>query len=176
MVTTKRASEISLTVFVFGKSTSIPDCRIGAVIMKISYSTSTTPTYGTILISESVEPVSRESCGIGVSSTVKRLNTRDELHGEIIHPCSFGADALQIVVVSDDGRNRGEKSGRSSDQRFGNTRRDHAQARRPRCSQSFERVHHAQHRAEQPDERRDRSDGRKAGHPSFQPAHLFGRR
>src|SRR5271169_6104113 len=64
--TTTRDSEISLTVLVFGTSTSIPDCRIGAVIMKITRSTSMTSTKGTILISEREVPVWRASCGIFV--------------------------------------------------------------------------------------------------------------
>src|ERR1700730_17653492 len=64
METTTRDSEISFTVFVLGTSTSIPDCRIGAVIMKITSSTSITSTKGTMLISERVVPVWRASCGI----------------------------------------------------------------------------------------------------------------
>src|SRR5262252_6953550 len=40
-------------VFVFGTSTSMPDCRIGAVIMKIISSTSTTSMNGIMLISDS---------------------------------------------------------------------------------------------------------------------------
>src|SRR4029077_14683901 len=64
--TTTRDSEISLTVLVFGTSTSMPDCRIGAVIMKITRSTSITSTKGTMLISEREVPVWRASCGIFV--------------------------------------------------------------------------------------------------------------
>src|SRR5579864_420818 len=64
--TTTRDSEISLTVLVLGTSTSMPDCRIGAVIMKITRSTSMTSTKGTMLISEREVPVWRASCGIFV--------------------------------------------------------------------------------------------------------------
>src|ERR1700674_23546 len=64
--TTTRDSEISLTVLVFGTSTSMPDCKIGAVIMKITRSTSITSTKGTMLISEREVPVWRASCGIFV--------------------------------------------------------------------------------------------------------------
>src|SRR5579862_1435035 len=64
METTMRDSAISLTVLVFGTSTSMPDCRMGAVIIKITSRTSMTSTKGTILISEREVPVWRASCGI----------------------------------------------------------------------------------------------------------------
>ena len=41
------------TVLVLGTSTSMPDCRMGAVIMKMISSTKTTSMNGTMLISES---------------------------------------------------------------------------------------------------------------------------
>ena len=56
--------------FVFGTSTSMPDCRIGAVIMKIISSTSTTSINGTMLISDSEVPVSRWVCGMRCLRTV----------------------------------------------------------------------------------------------------------
>ena len=46
-----RCSVISFTVRVFGTATSMPDCSTGAVIMKITSSTSTTSTSGVMLIS-----------------------------------------------------------------------------------------------------------------------------
>src|SRR5271156_2920556 len=64
MVMTMRTWLSSFTVFVFGTSTSIPDCRIGAVIMKMISSTRTTSMNGTMLISESDDPVSRCTCGM----------------------------------------------------------------------------------------------------------------
>src|ERR1039458_4573896 len=57
MVTTRRCSVISLTVRVLGTETSIPDCRTGAVIMKMTSSTSTTSTSGAMLISASEDRV-----------------------------------------------------------------------------------------------------------------------
>src|SRR5438552_4699726 len=63
-VTTRRSWLISFTVRVLGTSTSIPDCRMGAVIIKMMSSTSTTSTNGTILISESEVCVDLESCGM----------------------------------------------------------------------------------------------------------------
>src|SRR5882672_5338224 len=66
METTTRDSEISFTVLVFGTSTSMPDCKIGAVIMKMTRRTSMTSTKGTILMSDREVPVWRVSCGIFV--------------------------------------------------------------------------------------------------------------
>src|SRR5262252_5998628 len=48
-----RCSVISRTVRVLGIATSMPDCNTGAVIMKITSSTSTTSTSGVMLISAS---------------------------------------------------------------------------------------------------------------------------
>src|ERR1700744_2559223 len=53
IVSTVRCSVISFTVLVFGTATSMPDCSTGAVIMKITSSTSTTSTSGEMLISAS---------------------------------------------------------------------------------------------------------------------------
>src|SRR5258708_19950841 len=63
-VTTSRSWLMSLTVRVLGTSTSMPDWRMGAVIMKMMSRTSTTPTQGTMLISESEVCVDLEICGI----------------------------------------------------------------------------------------------------------------
>src|SRR5579863_9602720 len=51
MVTTSRCSLISRTVLVLGTAISMPDCSTGAVIMKITSSTSTTSTRGVMLMS-----------------------------------------------------------------------------------------------------------------------------
>src|ERR1035437_7635676 len=51
MVTTMRCSVISFTVRVLGTATSMPDWRTGAVIMKMTSSTSTTSTMGVMLMS-----------------------------------------------------------------------------------------------------------------------------
>src|SRR5216683_1991627 len=79
--TTTRDSEISLTVLVFGTSTSMPDCRIGAVIMKITRSTSMTSTNGTMFISEREVPVWRANCGIFVFFQLRftRLRYSDKI-------------------------------------------------------------------------------------------------
>src|SRR6476661_2289230 len=77
---TRRCSLISLTVVVLGTSTSMPDCRMGAVIMKIMRSTRTTSMNGTMLISESVLCVVLESCGIGLGSRKSKVESRKFRH------------------------------------------------------------------------------------------------
>src|SRR5215469_452026 len=78
MVTTRRTSVISLTVCVLGTSTSIPDWRIGAVIMKMISSTRTTSMNGTMLMSDRDVWVPLESCGMGQSETRdRREETRE---------------------------------------------------------------------------------------------------
>ena len=83
----------------------MPDCRIGAVIIKMISSTSMTSTKGTILMSESDVPVWRvscgmESCGRRVSPSkwarawprgrlgleILLFDQRGNFHGEVIHP------------------------------------------------------------------------------------------
>src|SRR5579871_827305 len=137
-VTTMRASVSSFTVFVFGTSTSMPDCKIGAVIMKMMSNTSTTSMNGTMLISESDVPVSRCTVGIAFSPrlrAVKCFDFCDELGGEAVHARRHAANVVKVVVVSDERRDGREKSGSGCDERFGNSRRHGAQARRSRIAQ-----------------------------------------
>src|SRR5579864_3204743 len=124
MVTTRRSSLISFTVLVFGRLTSMPDCRIGAVIIKMIRSTSMTSTKGTILISEREVPVWRASCGmrfypdlrlnfirgVGCMSVGSRhfsllqvilLDQRRDFHGEIIHARAHFANIMHEVVIGD---------------------------------------------------------------------------
>src|ERR1700691_2086395 len=104
MVTTMRACVSSFTVFVFGTSTSMPDCRMGAVIIKMIRSTSTTSINGTMLISESEVPVSRCTWGILLSlRTVQRFDSCHKLRGKTVHPRGDSSDAVQIVVVRNQG-------------------------------------------------------------------------
>src|SRR5262252_4061375 len=85
---TSRCSVISFTVFVFGTSTSIPDCRIGAVIMKIISNTSTTSMNGTMLISDSDDCVFPMSCGIDFRPVLRLAAHR------------YGGAAAGLVIVS----------------------------------------------------------------------------
>src|SRR5271168_4166295 len=163
IVITRRSSVISFTVRVFGKSTSIPDCKIGAVIKKITSSTSTTSTNGTMLMSESEVPVCRPICGIyrslvphsiecggslspSPSSSVRLLHQRQKLIRKRIHLRPQVFDAVQEVIVGNHRGDRRKQSRRGRDQRFRNSRRHGAQARRSRLAQSRKRVNDSPHR------------------------------
>src|SRR5271169_3999927 len=73
MVTTSRCSVISLTVWVLGTSTSMPDCRMGAVIMKMMRRTRTTSMNGTMLMSERELCVDLVSCGMVSRLVIREL-------------------------------------------------------------------------------------------------------
>src|SRR5260370_29559499 len=214
MVTTSRSSLISFTVCVFGRLTSMPDCRMGAVIMKMISSTSITSTKGTMLISEREVPVWRASCGIRLfpftsfllllfrvphpscpetrrARSVRRvggaalpsqtshfgsppkpkgchseepsdeesllafhpsqiilLDQRRYFHGEIIHPRAHLPHIVHQMVVCDHRRDGRKQPRGRGDQRLGDARRHHAQARRSGRTQPGEGVHHAPHRPE----------------------------
>src|SRR5260370_33674562 len=172
MVTTSRSSLISFTVCVFGRLTSIPDCRIGAVIMKMISNTSITSTKGTILISEREVPVWRASCGIclyhhidGVVEPKKAveltaffrlkkvlqiilLDQRRDFHREIIHARAHLPNIVHEMVIRNHRWDRRKQPRRRRDQRLSDTRSHHAQARRPGCPQPGEGIHHAPHRPE----------------------------
>src|SRR4051812_11444320 len=78
MVTTSRCSVISLTLCVLGTSTSMPDCRMGAVIMKMIRSTRTTSMNGIMLISESDVCVDLDSWGMELEVRNPRFEIRKQ--------------------------------------------------------------------------------------------------
>src|SRR5262245_33815703 len=93
MLTTRRSWLMSLMVLVLGTSTSMPDCRMGAVIMKMMSNTRTTSTNGTMLISESDVCVALPVCIVifrsgrwdGRESLIKCfLDLRGDFHSEIV--------------------------------------------------------------------------------------------
>ena len=110
MVTMRCSSVIWLTVRVCGTATSMPDCRTGAVTMKMRSRTRTTSTSGVMLMSESADCVRpllrrrpssrRPPAGFFVS---RRLRLRDggvldgveELAAEVVHA---GGELLQALV------------------------------------------------------------------------------
>src|ERR1700674_607539 len=119
-VTTRRSWFISFTVRVFGTSTSMPDCRIGAVIIKMMSNTRTTSMKGTMLMSESEVCVCLESCGI-VSLDYRRpgrggracstkcfFDLREDFHRKSVQPLREVADILQELVVENQRGNRSE--------------------------------------------------------------------
>src|SRR5579864_4599787 len=128
MVTTTRDCGMSFTVCVCGKSTSMPDCKMGAVIIKMMRSTRTTSTSGTILISESDVPVCL-SCGISADSLRTHFfNLCRYFHGEIVHARAQISNPAYEIIVSDDGGNRREKPGGGGDESFRDAGSNGAQA------------------------------------------------
>src|SRR5262245_55546445 len=104
--------------------------------MKISSSTSTTSTSGMMLISASVVPPPRrsfpESKLNAIFATELRHGPSDEV--EQIHREAFPLggpvpDAVDEVVVGDDGGDGGREAHGGRDQRLGDTWRDDGEAR-----------------------------------------------
>src|SRR6267378_5639015 len=86
METTRRCSVISLTECVLGTSSSMPDCRMGAVIMKMIRRTSTMSMNGTMLISEREVCVDLEREGMALREVDRRqfkVKSETYLNGEI---------------------------------------------------------------------------------------------
>src|SRR6266436_1472956 len=89
--TTRRCSVISFTECVLGTSSSMPDCRMGAVIMKMIRRTSTMSMNGTMLISEREVCVDLEREGIlEVHSRQMTVKSEICLNGKIM-PCRDAA-------------------------------------------------------------------------------------
>src|SRR5258707_2278689 len=133
-VTTSRSWFMSLTVRVLGTSTSMPDWRMGAVIMKMMSRTSTTSTKGTMLISESEVCVDLESCGIfhdsskaagwgGREILVKCLfDLGCEFQSKSVEALGEVANLLQKMIIEDDGGNRSGQTSRRGPQGFRHAR------------------------------------------------------
>src|SRR5438105_3416344 len=158
MLTTRRSWLMSLMVLVLGTSTSMPDCRMGAVIMKMMRRTRTTSTNGTILISESEVCVDLTICIVilrrgwwdGREKLVKcLLDLRGDFHSEIVQALPQVTNVLQKLVVKDDRGDGGSQARGRGDQRFGNTWCDGAKAGGAGAAEAGERVNDAPNRAEQ---------------------------
>src|SRR5579863_897815 len=180
MVMTTFSVFTTFTVFVLGKSTSMPDSSMGAVSMNMMSSTRTTSTNGVTLMSESevcVRPLEvvnatrylRQICAPHrvqqAAATIRQfcklpflgkvaLRHIHELQREVVHLAPQFLDALQEIVVGDDGRNCREQPCRRRNQRFGDAGRDAVQRRGAGGRQPLEGVNDAPHRPEQSDERR----------------------
>src|SRR5580704_3511791 len=135
MITTWRCSVISLTVFVLGTATSMPDCSTGAVSIKITSSTSTTSTRGVMLISASAVCVwppllvkaTGSLPGILIRSERCFFHAVQQFARKVVHARGKVAAACGELVVGDHGRDGYEQSGGGGDERFGNAGRDRAQ-------------------------------------------------
>src|SRR5579875_467315 len=113
------------------RSVSIPDCRMGAVSMKMTSSTSITSTKGVTLISESevcVVPLGlvkaigkqaffRQQEQFHLSGRLCEISLRhiQKLQGKFIQHAPKFFDALKVMIVSNHGGDGGKEAGRSGD-------------------------------------------------------------
>src|SRR5262249_14992364 len=153
-----------------GRLTSMPRYIIGAVSMKMSKRTSTTSTNGMMLISASEVPTLREP---SASSSLNAIfdgardlgagrGTRqqiEDVESEAIHLGRPVLDAIDEVVVADDGGDCRAETERGGDQCLGDARRHHGEGGRPLLPDAVEGRHDAPHRSEEPDERRRAGGG-----------------
>src|ERR1700676_5408531 len=197
IVTTSRCSVISRTVRVLGTATSMPDCSTGAVIMKITSSTSTTSTSGVILMSASelcVRPLLlvkatlylvRQIAGRQFAALDRRprrsrrtrsrrrthmnfLQRIQQLAAEVIDRRSKDLYSRRELVVRQTWGPAQKNPPRCRDQGFRDPGRHRAKCRRPRGSQAVKRIHHAHHRSEQPHERTGGRNRRQPCQPPFE--------
>src|ERR1035438_8573601 len=187
MVTTRRCSVISFTVRVLGTATSMPDCNTGAVIMKITSSTSTTSTMGVMLMSASellVWPPLLVKATFGLSgnfryriargsrSTDRNLFKRvQQLTAKIVDCRRKNPDPCGELVVSHHSRHGHKESRGGGDERLRDAGSDSPQCGCSGGAQAVERVHYTDHRAEQANKRAGCRDRGQPGKSSLQVGH-----
>src|SRR4051795_9114882 len=129
MEMTRRSCVISFTVFVFGTLTSMPDCNMGAVTMKMMSSTKTTSTKGVTLMSDMARLPRCPPPVITPIAISAALHGVEQFEREIVHARAELADLIVQQVIEDHRRDRGEQAGCSGDQRLRNARRYRTQGR-----------------------------------------------
>src|SRR6266702_172642 len=185
-VTTRRSWLISFTVRVFGTSTSIPDGRICAVIMKMISNTRTTSTNGTMLISESEVCVDLESGGVflirymrpgrtGAPLIKHLLHLRGYFQRKSVQPLREIPNILQKLIVEDNRRNRRRKARRGGHKGLRDAGRHRAKAGGSGAAKTRERIDNPPHSSKETDEWRYRSGGSQPRHAFFDATHLVGR-
>src|SRR6202022_2152363 len=80
------------------------------------------------------------------------------------HQFEIGFGDAREMIVDDHRRDRGDQPDRGGEQRLGDTGCDHGKIGGLRLRDPDKAVHDAPHRAEQPDKRRGRADGREQSH------------
>src|SRR5690606_30617763 len=108
-----------------GRSSSMPPCMIGAVIMKMISSTNATSIRFVRLISELMRICCRRELRIARMLEPPLARERaDELARETVQLAAEAVDAVHEVVVRDRRRNRRDQSERRGHQRFRDAGRD----------------------------------------------------
>src|SRR5438094_359037 len=145
-----------------GRFTSIPRYIIGAVSMKISRRTRTTSTSGMMLIAARLVPMRRVPPGGPTLNAIFRgprelgrgaAQDVEHVEREPLHLRRPVLDAIDEVVVADDGRDGGAEPGRRRHERLRDSGRDHREAGRTLRADPVEGVHDAHHGTEEADER-----------------------
>lgn len=103
------------------------------------------------------------------------FDLRGDFEREGVEALGEVANVLQKLVVKDNSRDSGEKTGCCRDQGFSNARSDGAQASRAGIAKTGEGVNNAPDCAEQADERADGSRGGEPGHAFFHAPDFFRR-
>src|SRR5271157_4670802 len=101
------------------------------------------------------------------------LNFVDEFEAEIVHAGAKLPDVLRKHVVRDDRRDGGKKSGRRSDQGFGDARCDGTQGCSSGGAKAVEGVDNAPNRSEEADEWSDRAGSGQPGQSAFESRQFF---
>src|SRR3989440_7048022 len=145
-----------------GRFTSIPRYITGAVSMKISRRTRPTSTSGMSLVWARRFPMRRVPPGGPTLNAIFRgprelgrgaAQEVEHVEREPLHLRRPVLDAIDEVVVADDGRDGRAEPGRRGHQRLRDSGRDHREAGRTLRPDTVEGVHDAHHGTEQPDER-----------------------
>jgi hypothetical protein len=97
-----------------------------------------------------------------------------EFKGKSVETLCEIANVLKEVVVGDQGRDGGEKSGGGGDECFGDAGSDGAKAGRAGSAETGEGVNDAPNGAEETDEGSDACGGGKPGHALFDAPNFFG--
>src|SRR6185437_535786 len=142
-----------------GSEMSTPPCIIGAVIMKITSSSSITSIRLTTLTSALRSNRSRRRRR-GTSDPAFAHEQRDGRRAEAFHPRVEPIEAAGEDVVAEGSGNRDGERHRRRNQRLRHARRDGRQVPRALRRNPEKRVDHAEHGAEQSDERAHRTDRR----------------
>ena len=181
---TSRSSVISLTVRVWGTLTSIPDCSIGAVTMKMMSSTRTTSTRGVMLMSASavcVRPLAEVKAisaaprwlgSVGLPSALP-LHQIQHLQREVVVARGHFTNGANDEIVGDHRWDGGSQAGGGGNQSFGDARSDRAQSRRTSGAQAMECVDDSPDGSEQSNERRNGARDRQPGDIAFEAGDLL---
>src|SRR5512141_770311 len=157
-----------------GRFTSTPWVSMGAVTMKMMSSTSTS---GVTLMSAMTlrSPARPEELIIAMASPLVDLALEevDEFGREAVDPGLNHPDAVQEVVVGDDGRDGRGQPRRGGNEGFGDAGGHGGQRGVSRGRDSGEGVHDPPHGAEQTDERRGAAGGGEEGKEILHAPHLL---